>query len=439
MTTQSPTLPAPSWWRFVVIGTLAMGQQFPAQLMAFGLPAIFRANGLALDQLWVLSAASVPWWFKWAIAPWVDATGSARFGRRRSWIVPCTLVGALTYGTLGYLQPTLAWLWVVFAVLFAKTLVMAAQDVAVDAYAVDLLERHETTRGAAVVSACESLTYIVGYAGLLLVYDRFGWSATMALASALLLLFSAPAMFTREPARAALRPAPAPSLLRYLRRRDTPWVLGVLFPLFFAVGFIARIEGALLVDAGLTLTQIGLLSGVVASTGSLLGSVLAAAACERFGRRRVAAAGTVLVALALGAYLPMLGGSAATLAQRVPLFLAIGMLMAVLPVVFNGSRFGWSSKAQAGTDYSVQSALNQFAASLAGAAGGFVAAQLGWHALLAVSATLFLAAGSAYAALLPRIDALVRERDAAEAAEAAGVTAATPPAAPDRIRPGVPT
>lgn len=414
--------PWPAWWKYLVIGTLVMGQQFPAQLMAFGLPTIFRANGLPLDQMWVFQLATLPWWFKWLIAPTVDRYGSERVGRRRSWILPCTLLGAACYASLALIQPTLAWLWVAFGILFAKTLVMATQDVAVDGYTIDLLDRNEATRGSAVIAACEAVTYIAGYSGLLVVYDHYGWVPTMLAAAVLLLLFSLPALFTREPARPPS--AVSPSLKTYLRRRDTPWVLGVLFAVFFGTGLMLRLEGAMLVDAGLSITQIGLLTGLVASTGSLVGSAITLWVVRRVGMQRAAVWGSWFTAAGFLTYFPVVQKLGWSMPAMAALFFTGGLLFSVFAVIYNGSRFAWSSKSQGGTDYSVQSALRQFSVSLAGAAGGQFAASFGWTWTLWLAIVMVLGCGLLYSRCLAHVDALVAER---EAQNDAAAVAASPP------------
>lgn len=403
--------PWPSWWKYLVIGSMVMGQQFPGQLMAFGLPAIFRANGLPLENMWVFQLATVPWWFKWMIGPFVDGHGSERFGRRRSWIVPCTLVGAATYASLALIEPKLTWLWVAFGLLFLKTLAMATQDVAVDGYTVELLDGDHSTRGAAVVSACQSLTYIAGYSGLLLVYDRYGWAPTMILSAVLLLAFSVPAMLTREPRRPP--PAVKPSLRAYIRRRDTPWVLGILFAVFFGTGLMIRIEGVMLVDAGLTMTQIGLLSGLVAACGSLVGSAVTLWVVARIGLQRAALWGSVLTAAAFLTYYPVVQKLQLSTLALVALFFIGGLLFSIFYVIYNGSRFAWASKSQGGTDYSVQSALREFSVSMAGLVGAQFAAAFGWNWTLLLAAAMVLVCGVIYSRCMPHVDSLVAAREEA--------------------------
>ncbi|HLL12430.1 MAG TPA: hypothetical protein VK570_15315, partial [Rubrivivax sp.] len=131
------------WMRMITITGLLTAQSAPSTFLAIGLPTIYRQQGVDLATLSILALAAMPFWFKWLWAPLVDRLGSRRFGRRKSWIVPCTLAGAAAYAALGALPPTKDDIWLLVVFLTLIKLVMATQDIAVDAYTIESLEPGE--------------------------------------------------------------------------------------------------------------------------------------------------------------------------------------------------------------------------------------------------------------------------------------------------------
>ena len=55
----------------------------------------------------------------------VDNYGSDRLGRRKSWIIPCTAIGALSYALLALFPPSLVSLHIIVGILIFKSFVMA--------------------------------------------------------------------------------------------------------------------------------------------------------------------------------------------------------------------------------------------------------------------------------------------------------------------------
>ena len=104
------------------LGALHMAQYFPAAFAGIALPAIFRAEGLPLEMFWLLALPGIPRWFKWLIALVVDNYGNARIGYRKSWILPCTFLGALLYYSLSFIEPSIATIYVIVTILLVKSL-----------------------------------------------------------------------------------------------------------------------------------------------------------------------------------------------------------------------------------------------------------------------------------------------------------------------------
>ncbi|HEY6599236.1 MAG TPA: hypothetical protein VIZ30_07985, partial [Pseudomonadales bacterium] len=180
------------------LGLLHMAQYFPAAFTAVALPALFRQAGLPLEMFWLLALPAIPRWLKWLIALAVDNYGSPRIGVRKSWIIPCTTLGALLYFSLSFLEPTLAMVYVIVGILVVKSFIMAAQDVAVDGFATESMTDADRTIGTSIIIFLAAFGGIVG-ASLTAVVEQIGWSNTMMIASGLLVAAAVPAILRKEP------------------------------------------------------------------------------------------------------------------------------------------------------------------------------------------------------------------------------------------------
>lgn len=140
-----------------------VAQGIPWGFTATTIPAYLSAG--RLDPALVgttLAMTTLPYTFKWAWGPIIDAFTLPRFGRRRPWIIFAQLMMALTIGTMIALPDlaesvqTLAW------IILIHTVFNALQDVAVDALAVDLLAEAERGRANGLMYASK---YVGGFIG----------------------------------------------------------------------------------------------------------------------------------------------------------------------------------------------------------------------------------------------------------------------------------
>ena len=261
-----------------------------------GMPFGFVTGALSLfllerqvdpKALGFLGALFAPYYLKPLWAPLVDRWGSARLGRRRSWILPLQLLLAGTCLAASLLAPGAA-LRPLLALVLLMNLFAAAQDVAVDGLAVDLLGASELGGGnAAQVSGYKLGGWTVG--GLLVwQLDAVGgWPGlfrAMALFAlvgfACVLAFREPPSPAAPPLRAqgpgaAARLADVLALLgRALRVPGAGWLL--LFIATYKLGeyMLDVYFRAFLRDAGVRTSDIGLWVGTLGNGVSVLGSLL---------------------------------------------------------------------------------------------------------------------------------------------------------------------
>ena len=384
------------WW----VSVLYFAEGFPFGIAIDNLPVYFRVHGVSLADIGLLSLLGAPWTLKVLWSPLVD-----RYGERRHWVASSLLAMALLLGVLPLLDPATPGFWT-WAVLLLFTTASATQDIAIDAYTIGLLEPGEEGVANGVRVSAYRVALVVGGGGLVILAGTAGWRVVFWIGSVILLALAVAAL--RAPpvvvASGAERRAWLAPLWDWVRRPGAAAVL--LFVLIYKLGdaAMAPMVKPFWLDRGLSIEEIGLVStsvGVVASlVGAMLGGIYTsragmfralwvlglAQAASNLGYAAVAAADGGRVAIYAASLLESLTGGLGTAA-----FLAF--LMHVC------------DKRQAATEYALLSALFGLTRSVAGAASGFAAAQLGYADFFAAT---FVLALPAYA-LLPWVRGWIRD------------------------------
>lgn len=409
---------ATSFWRYFAIGGLVLGQVIPNVFILFALPAIFRQQGIDLVHIGVLSLAMFPFWFKWLWAPIVDRIGNRRIGLRKSWIIPCTTIGALIYALLTLIPPSADTLYLIAGLLLLKNLVMATQDIAVDAYIVESLDRGEEATGAAASAIGTTIGIVVGGSLLVGLYDTLGWQVVMLFAATMLMAGSLTAMLLPERAPRLDLPPRAPTMslafreiLVHLRSPASLRVLAVVLVVQFVVVFPFRIENAFLVDKGLTLTEIGFLGGGASAIGSIIGNIAGEWIGRKFGLQRAIWLSVIPVVL-IGLLYIYVAATPVTGLEYAVVSLAATILGCPLGVAINAVRYRWCSPARTATDYTLQSSLTYLAQAGASIGAAFLANWIGWTAFYVVAGGLLVVTVVALAMIFKPVSAAVARRDA---------------------------
>ncbi|MEM6708498.1 MAG: MFS transporter [Pseudomonadota bacterium] len=375
----------------VSIALLTSANTIPRTLVGLLLPAIYRKQGLGLEWFWLFSLPLlvIPARVLWA--PWVDRLGSDAFGRRKSWILPCTIIAVLTYLGLGFIPPTLEHLGLLVALLLLVNLALATQEIAVDAYVVEALHPEERGVGATARILAEETGQLLAIAGLMLLYQLAGWQVAISSAGLLFLVLTAPVLARPEvPVNRASTIARA-SLRDFLARRENLAIVAVIGAAALAPGLVSAIISPFLVDMGFAIGEIGIVLGLSSSLGPIIAGLTLVPWLRR-GRSLIQAARLQLLLVPLPSLLflglALTQQSSAALVGAV-IFVSSFVSTPALVLVYT-ARLGWASNEQAATDFTTQEAVYVlFRSLLPGAVAGPFAALAGWPgffmALLAVS------------------------------------------------------
>jgi MFS family permease len=376
--------------RYRLLAVVYGSQFIPLAFFLYGLPAVLREHEVALQRIALLQLLALAWVVKFTWAPLVDRYSSPRLGHYRGWLL---LVQALLVGVILLLVPldVVKDLPLLLALVGVIAVLSATHDIAADAAAVRLLEPSERGVGNGIQRAGGYLGLLVGGGGVLIVYDRFGWGAALAVLAVLTAL-------------------PLPVLLRWRERQAFPvaprlavsfralgsffgqpgaarWALVVLPLYYLGIATAYPLLTPMLVDAGWPLDRIGAVSIVGGGTAAVLASLASGVLVTRLGRQQALAAFGLLQVAAIAALLPVARGLGGTLTGLGAVVL-LNVAYATAGTAVYTVNMDWSRAGSAGSDFTVQDSLIHLCTQLTGAAALGLAGALGYPRMLGLSVVL---------------------------------------------------
>jgi PAT family beta-lactamase induction signal transducer AmpG len=371
--------------RTAAVALLSFSSGLPLGLVWFAIPDWMRDIGVDIRLVGLLSLAQAPWAFKVVWSPLMDRYVPPFWGRRRGWMA---LTQVLLFA-LGLLLAGLGRrpeaLWVVGAVALATGLAAASQDIAFDAYTVEVLrpEEHGVAVGARTATYRAAMAVSGGAAITLAAHA--GWPFV----NVLLALLYIPVLFVtwRSPEPDASTPAPRTLRdavwLPFLEMLSRPRAIEILAfvvlykladqlsqaltrPFLIDLGYSAEHRGIALATVGLAATVGGAVIGGWVTTLAGLGHSL-----WLFGLLQLFSnAGYWLLARATEPHLPLM--YAATSLELLTSGMGTGAF-SVLLLRLTEKRFS-------ATQYALFSSLFALPRVLAGPIAGFAVDAIGWPA-----------------------------------------------------------
>jgi MFS transporter, PAT family, beta-lactamase induction signal transducer AmpG len=383
---------APLRVRLAWLAALSFASGFPFGLFNDLFPVLLRSRGATLAEIGLLTTLSLPWALKFLWAPAVD-----RLGTRRRWIAGAQVGLALTLLglALGGVEVDAAYL----ALLFVLVALSATQDIAVDAYTIEVMDRSELGPANGARVTAYRLGMIVAGGVLVALSARLGWTSVLLVAAALFLAYSA--LSTLLPATRAEHSAHEPLLepIRELLSRPGILVAG-LFVLTFKLGDLALtpMVKPFWVDSGYSVQQIGWVQTTLGVGASIVGALAGGLATRRLGAfRALWVLGLVQALSNLAYWAAAVAGAPKTLmygAAVVEQFTAGLGTAAFLTFLMT-----LSSRRYAATQFALLSALYRLGGIGAGALSGVLTTRMGYASYFLLTFALALPAF----ALLPWI------------------------------------
>lgn len=159
--------------KMLVMFLLGYSSGLPLMITASSLLLWYREYGVSIQNIGLLSLVGVPYVFKYLWSPLVDRYNFKWLGHRRSWIFLmqiAILCGVLLLAQFNPDQQPLLIAGIALAIAFCS----ATQDIAINAYQVEILKEEERAIGNAVSVLGYRVGMLVTGGGLLILVEAFG-------------------------------------------------------------------------------------------------------------------------------------------------------------------------------------------------------------------------------------------------------------------------
>lgn len=245
-----------------------------------------------LTSIGFMSLAGLPYSLKFLWSPIIDRFRLPFSGRRLGWVAAAQVALALIIGSMYFANPSSS-----LSAFAALTLLIAffsaSQDIAYDAYKIEVLEKRELGAGAAFsVLGYRAAMIAVGAAAFMLA-DYAGWrNSYLAIAAVMLMISIVTISFFKEEGGceppAGFREAVVTPFSEFFERlgfRDAS--LALIFIIFYKYGdsLVSNMSTSFLMLTGFSQTDIGVLSGGIGIFATMAGVVAGGAFLSTAGIR----------------------------------------------------------------------------------------------------------------------------------------------------------
>jgi len=275
--------------KLLVVFVLYFAEGIPFGFINTTLSFYLRGQGVPLEQIGILSLLGLAWSLKFFWAPLAD-----RFGSRAAWLAPAQIVIIGCLLALSFLAdgPVTLWFWALTGLLCLGS---ATQDLAVDAYSIDLLETKELGMANGIRNGAYRVGLLSAGAGLLILSDWVGWQPAflavgVMMAALVLTILGFRPFHLPRPAEAGGDRRPGGPLRQFLaaleglkRHRYLPAI--VIFTLLYKAGdaLMGSMVSPFWKDQGFSGTQFGVVSGIFGAAATIIGGLLGGVCTSRWG------------------------------------------------------------------------------------------------------------------------------------------------------------
>lgn len=252
MNLKIPALSESAFLRYLNFSALYFTEGLPQGMLYIGIPAWMAMQGKSPTEIGGFAVAtSVPWTFKFLIAPLMDRYTYLPMGRKRPWVLFGHLGLILSVVAFALVPDPLNNLKVFMAAGFFVSSFGALQDAAGDAMAVDVVPPEQQARvngymqGSRMVGSSLSLVVCTW------ILNEYGWEASMlALAVLLIIITFVPLLLREQTGEKIFFLLPGKASVESQKRQISSWpiILKALYKVF-------RLRNSILVAILLFITQ----------------------------------------------------------------------------------------------------------------------------------------------------------------------------------------
>jgi PAT family beta-lactamase induction signal transducer AmpG len=262
---------------FVVLQQFSSG--LPLGLVWYAIPDWMRDIGVDIRLVGLITLAQAPWTFKVLWSPLMDRYAPPFWGRRRGWMA-VTQIALFVLGLmLAGVGERPESIWVVGALAMAIALASASQDIAIDAYAVEVLHKDEQGPAAGARTAVYRAALLVSGGLAITMAGRIGWPAVNALLAlvylpTLWITWKSPEPEVQAPPPRTLREAVWQPFIGFLTRPRALEILACVVLYKLADQLAQALTRPFLIDMGYNDFHRGIALGTIGVIGTIGGAFL---------------------------------------------------------------------------------------------------------------------------------------------------------------------
>jgi MFS transporter, PAT family, beta-lactamase induction signal transducer AmpG len=274
--------------KMLIILFLGFSSGLPLALVGGTLQAWFKHSGVDIVTIGFLALIGQPYSYKFLWAPFMDRYVPPLLGRRRGWILASQLLICLSIIGMSLFSPTQNPA-ILGALGLSLAFFSASQDIAFDAYKIDILEPNERGLGAALGVEGYRLAMLTSGGLALILADNIGWKLTYLIMASFMLVGIISTFFAKESEHSNnymptnLLITIKQSFGEFLLRKKAIWFLALIILYKLGDAFSHSLSSVFLMDLGFSLTEVGTINKVLGLIASLLGVLFGGLFMVRMG------------------------------------------------------------------------------------------------------------------------------------------------------------
>lgn len=388
--------------RMLLMLCLGFTSGLPFLLVGGTLSVWLKDAGADIEDIGLFSLLGIAYSLKFFWAPMLDRhafPGLTRLGRRRSWLLVSQALLAMSLGAMAVLGPQPELLYGFAALTALAAFAGATQDVAIDAWRIEMADTAEQGALAATQTLGYRLALLFSGAFALFLADHLPWSGVYGLMAGTAFLMMLPVWLGREPAAKTHPPVSLTSMLTDPFRDFISRYPGTAGAVLLAFIGLFKMSDQMLgvmalpyyLDCGFSKTEIAAVSKLFGVWIGIAGAFIGGASVRYFGVHRSLVA-AIIVGAASNLLYPLLQVFPASL----PVFIAViggenlsGGFLGTSAVAFLSLLV---NRHYSATQYALLSSVVTLPGKLIGGFSGFAVAAVGYQLFFIGSAVSALPA-----------------------------------------------
>lgn len=276
--------------RIAAVLLLGFSSGVPLALTGSTLQAWMATEKVDLTVIGLFALVGMPYALKFLWAPLMDRYVPPFLGRRRGWMMVAQLMLVAAIVAMGFSNPV-EHPWWTAALAVAVAFASASQDIVIDAYRTEVLEKEEMGPGAAVYIMGYRIAMLFSGAVALILADHLPWKAVYMIMAAAMALGVLTSLFAPEP---SLKVKPPKSVteavvlpfVEYFKRKGAFEILGFILLYKIDVVIATALMTPFMMELGFTKTDIGAVTKGFGLIATIVGTLTGGALMVRFGMLR---------------------------------------------------------------------------------------------------------------------------------------------------------